>query len=168
MIFGNVHELALAMYEGARRLKLDQGDIAEACGVSHRSVRRWMDGDLVPRERNHDALLALFAPAGHEVLARLHAGLGRPPPAPPPRPAPPAPSPVVVAPPVRDLVALREKVDLAVYAAAEAIDRSPRKVRAAFAELVGKLGGMGITWGEAAEMVAPKRALSTKGERGRT
>jgi hypothetical protein len=157
---GDVHELAIALREGAKRLGLGRGDIATACGVSPRSVTRWTNGDMLPHENTHDALLALFAPAGHATVARLHVALGRPAPAPPPPPAA-----VVVAAPVRDPVALRAKVDLAVYAAAEAIDRSPRKVRAAFAELAEKLGAMGITWAEAAEMIAPKKAAKREGAR---
>jgi DNA-binding XRE family transcriptional regulator len=124
-------------------LRWSQSDLANAFGLSRRTVARYEAGHtsgLVPHQMFilaralypvDRSLARRAAVAGGETLMGL--GLEKPePPKPPPAPASP--------PPPRSML-----VDSVVYAAAEALDASPRSIRAAVLTAIERALVLGIT-----------------------
>jgi hypothetical protein len=130
------HTLASVLREGAARLSLTRPAIAAAVHVSPRTVSRWTNGQLMPHPVNHAPLLALYAPAGEAIVSRLRTALG------------------LMPAPQRSASARKQDIDGALYAAAESLDCSPRAVRAAFAELLGRLIAMNVPLEDARRLVA--------------
>ena len=138
--------------------------LASSVGATPRTVQRWEDA-FVPPTRSYRqplvralekasaptwrALVEALALPVEATLARvpLQVAKNAPAPAPPP-PAPPPPVPP--APPPLDP---RAVLDDAVRSAAEDLDVSPRKVRAAFAHLVVDLERLGLSYMAARDLL---------------
>jgi hypothetical protein len=124
--------------EAARKLRLNQRETAEACGISLRTVQRWAAGRAHPSFLDYrmlavkafpvDADLATrLATAGSATLAEL--GLGAP-------PGPPVP---------RSTVPTALVMDSILCAAAIAIDMKPLDVRPALAAAFRRTRQLGFT-----------------------
>lgn len=107
---------ALAATRQAARLRLDQA--SKAFGVHPRTMKRWEVGETHPKPAQWSRLAAFYAryaPTAAENLAQA-AGVPSPFPAPPPVDA--------------------QAITSALYRAADQLDVSPRRVRAAVREIV--------------------------------
>jgi hypothetical protein len=109
-----------AMIEAQHELVLTYAELGQLCGVSKRTVQRWFSNNAGPMTWHFHAVARAVYPRNPQLAAKLakHGattlealGLARPP-----------------APPAVDWAA---QADALVYAAAEALDVSPRTVRGA-------------------------------------
>jgi hypothetical protein len=145
------------------------GDIARVIGVSRRTMSRYVSAAppflshqqwnaLADEVRPHDAALAQELVAMGNVQAFAH-GLAQvvvtPPQAAPPA-AQPAPPPQVAPKPQPQLDSAR--ADAVVYAAAEALDASPRQLRPAIAAAFARAVELGCTCEQIAGALTPKAA----------
>jgi hypothetical protein len=115
------------------------GAFAAACGVSRKTVERWRHHDLPENERLRRHIVHVLRQAPREKLEPLAKVLG------------------VELGPVAEVSAAvnRPGLNAAIYAAADAVDVSPRRVRASLAAALDALAAQGIT----ALHVATVRAL---------
>jgi hypothetical protein len=148
------HELAAALREGAARLRIDRSRIAGAVGVAPRTVSRWTNGQLLPMQYTHARLVALFAPAGEDIAQRIRRALGMP--------APPAPA---ATQPTRDPAAAKRDFDLALLAMADALDRSPRRVRESLVDFVASVSALGLSLADARALLVPPSKGRTSSEK---
>ncbi len=133
--------------------------LAAKVGTTPRSVQRWETAEVPPTRSFREPLVRALAGASFEAWRPLVEGLALPlnamlaavpiqavKAAPPPAPvAPPAPPP-----PKLDA---RAVLDDAVRATAEDLDVSPRKVRAAFAQIVVDLERLGLSYAAARDLL---------------
>jgi transcriptional regulator with XRE-family HTH domain len=148
-------------------LSFDQ--LAKNAGTTTRSVQRWESAFVPPTRSYHEHLVVALGGASVATWRALVEALGfpldkalakvpiqvtkaLPPPAPPP--PPPAPPPLDA----------RAILDDAVRATAEDLDVSPRKVRAAFAQLVVDLERLGLSYAAARDVLLARGAAG-KGSR---
>jgi DNA-binding XRE family transcriptional regulator len=141
---------------------LSHEQLAAKVGTTLRSVQRWETAFVPPtrslrapliyglEHASGEAWRALVVQLGlplETMLAKvpLQAAKAAPPPADPPPPAPPPP---------RDP---RPVLDDAVRATAEDLDVSPRKVRAAFAQLVVDLDRLGLSYAAARDVLLGRK-----------
>jgi len=145
---------------------LSEEELASHAGTTARTVQRWETAFVPPtRSLREPLVLALANASGEswralveqlglsrgEMLAKvpIQAAKAAPPPAPPPlalAPPPPPPAP----PPPPDPRAVLDDV---IRATAEDLDVSPRKVRAAFAQLTVDLERLGLPYGTARDVI---------------
>lgn len=128
------------MFYARRAVGMTQRQLGDELGVSHRTVLRWERGYSSPVPRQILAIAAMLRPdddaLADELLATGHMNII----------VSTAPAPAVttaasaVAAPAPEGVATKPAIDAVVFAAAEAMDASPRAVRvglaAAFARAV--------------------------------
>lgn len=125
-----------------RRARFQMQELASALGVSPRTLRRWEIGETHPSKKQWAkvvACLATYVPAEAVELARL-AGVPSP-------IAPPAPV---------DTRAIEE----AIVRAADLLDVSPRRVRAAVDALARATAGAGGTLADLAKACAPEARVT--------
>ncbi len=131
-------------------LGMSQGELADAMGISRRTIIRWTKGHTSPVEVEIRRLASLVRDADDDLADELLAAARLepdppPPPPPPPPPAPPEPPPVMAPPPVVAPPLLPEPArpapahvtDSILCVAADAANMVPRAIlpaiRAAFA-----------------------------------
>jgi transcriptional regulator with XRE-family HTH domain len=134
--------LARAIRDARLSLRLTQDQLGMRLGLKGRAVYRWERGVSAPTRRHQRALLTAVQAIDPSLAAKLQAelvssarqaqGLG------PPAPAPPPPVPAKPTGPVA--------LELAVFAAADELDLTPRRLRAALVKLCARLmeGGFSL------------------------
>jgi DNA-binding XRE family transcriptional regulator len=159
-----------------RRARLEAGlseeELASHAGTTARTVQRWETAFVPPTRSLREPLVRALANASGEswralverlglsraeMLAKVPTQAAKA--APPPAPPPPALAPPAPPPPPPDPRAVLDDV---VRATAEDLDVSPRKVRAAFAQLTVDLARLGLSYD------AARDALLGRGKSART
>ncbi|MGH7293278.1 MAG: helix-turn-helix transcriptional regulator [Polyangiaceae bacterium] len=141
-------------------LGMTQLEMGDAMGVSHRTVLRWENGSSVPVDDQVATLSTLVREVSDELADEMLEARGmRLPPAPesppPPQDAPPPPPPAAPPPAAPSPLAPRDAVDVVVYAAAEAMDASPRAVRLALAAAFARAEELGLSVEAVARSLRP-------------
>jgi transcriptional regulator with XRE-family HTH domain len=152
---------AVAHLERARAaLHLSQDELAQALGVSRRTVLRWTAGQSRPTAAHLQDLARMVHPVDARLAELLAteggvtlASLGLVPPAPPPVAAPPPP-PEPPAPPQRPFPPVRLMLKAILYAAEDAAKGAPGDVRAVVAAAFAISRGLGLTVDEVDDALA--------------
>jgi transcriptional regulator with XRE-family HTH domain len=140
-----------ALAKVRRALALDQGELAGYIGASRASVSRWESGAFLPMSGYHANILAAVAAAPPELVRELTRTLVGVDPGPPRPPAP-------VARP-EDAVEPRAAMSEVLLDIAEALDVSPRRLRAGLIDALGRIERLGLTPKAAREALAlPKKS----------
>jgi transcriptional regulator with XRE-family HTH domain len=151
MEFNKARPFKRVFLDARRALGMNQGDLAEAMGVSRRTIIRWQHGQTAPVETQVRDLAALVyeedADLADELLASAMLA-----PTPPPddtraeslagSPPPPATS---VNPPAPEGPAPAHLVDAIVYAAADAADMVPRAMRSPLRAAFSRAAQLGVS-----------------------
>lgn len=133
--------LAQAIRDARRSAQLTQEQLGRYMGLKGRAVYRWECGHAVPRRRMRWLLLRQIQLHNPEAAAKLSAAFEAhtarvkglvPAPPPPALPAPAKPSGAVA-------------LELALLAAADELDLSPRRLRASLARLCARAGEAGYS-----------------------
>jgi DNA-binding transcriptional regulator YiaG len=136
-----------------------QAAFGERFGASRRTVSRWTAGETCPTFETLTAMVAAVHTKDPGLAAELAVGMGSTlvelgivaPPAPPPPPAPLPVPPVGITHPALVLEGI-------VHAAADAMDLSPRLVRAGLAAAFRRAGELGVTVGDVDAWLTPRSA----------
>jgi len=127
-------DVRILLQEGQLALHMNQRELGEALGASHRTAVRWFAKKAIPWEGNLTKLAVLLYPHDRALAAEVadyvdetlvSLGLEAPPPPPPPPLPPPAPAPPPP-PPAR----AEDLVDSLVLAAVDATRGAPAAMRA--------------------------------------
>ncbi len=143
--------------EARQALGLNQGQLAQRLEVTQRTLSRWEHDVAPPSHRSRVAIVAAVASAPEPMLTALAAALGVT--------APPSSRVTVAAVLTPDPAARRAALDDALYANADELDVSPRRLRAALADLLREAEVLGLTLAEARAALRSKERGGPRAKR---
>jgi transcriptional regulator with XRE-family HTH domain len=140
--------LARAIRDARLSLRLTQDQLGMRLGLKGRAVYRWERGVSAPTKRHRRALVTAVQAIDANLAAKLQAELtsyvnnakGVVVPPPPPAPAPAQPTGPVA-------------LELAIFAMADELDLTPRRLRASLSRLLVRLGEAGFSLEAARQQV---------------
>jgi transcriptional regulator with XRE-family HTH domain len=143
--------LGKAIFEARRTTRLTQAELASRLGLRVQTVSRWESGRVVPTRRNCSALVRAISEVDAEAGAELARVVNGPSVA--ELPERPRPSEI-------SRLDAGDAVERAIFAMADELDLSPRRVRAGVLQLLRRLAAAGIS------LEMARRALEARSAEG--